>query len=59
MLSLGELSSTGILPPVERRCQQVASAYFTIGRKKLADSQFPESIRNRDGYVLHRPSSWR
>ena len=29
-----------------------------IGRKKLIDSQFEESIKKRDGYILHKPADW-
>ena len=35
-----------------------ASAYFTIGRKKLRDSQLPETVVRTDGYALTRPASW-
>ncbi len=40
------------------RLSQVASACFTIGRKKLAESQFPDGVTKADGYVLRRPDSW-
>ena len=36
----------------------VAKGFLTLGRKKLADSQFPENIRKKDGYVLHKPKDW-
>ncbi|MEW6216707.1 MAG: NYN domain-containing protein [Candidatus Bipolaricaulota bacterium] len=39
--------------------RKVAHAYLTIGRKKLADSQFPDTVRKADGYTLTRPEEWR
>jgi uncharacterized LabA/DUF88 family protein len=39
--------------------KRVASAYFTIGRGVLAKSLFPETIRRADGFLLHKPESWR
>ncbi len=36
----------------------VANACFTIGRKKLHDSQFPDQVTKPDGFVLQRPASW-
>jgi uncharacterized LabA/DUF88 family protein len=38
---------------------KVASRAFTIGRKKLADSQFPDAVAKADGYVLQRPKEWK
>ncbi|MCX6277955.1 MAG: NYN domain-containing protein [Bacteroidetes bacterium] len=38
--------------------QNAANASFTIGRKKLKDSLFPDEIIKKDGHVLHRPSKW-
>ena len=38
--------------------RKVANAALIIGRKKLADSQFPERVTKADGYVLSRPPSW-
>lgn len=38
--------------------QKVAHAYFTIGRRKLAVSQFPETVRKADGFELTRPVVW-
>jgi hypothetical protein len=40
------------------RLDQAANACFTIGRKKLQDSQLPEQVTKPDGYVLSRPASW-
>lgn len=48
--------------PPERssfQLQQMATAYFTIGRKKLSDSQLPDRITKTDGYVLSKPLKWR
>lgn len=38
---------------------KIAYAAFTIGRKKLAESQFPDEVTKQDGFVLHRPALWR
>ncbi|MFA7421656.1 MAG: NYN domain-containing protein [Melioribacteraceae bacterium] len=38
--------------------KEAASASFTIGRKKLADSVFPEEVKKSDTYILERPSRW-
>ena len=35
-----------------------ATACFTIGRKTLQDSQFPEQVTKPDGFELRRPDSW-
>ena len=37
---------------------QVATDDFTIGRKKLKDSQLPSQVTKPDGYVLTRPPTW-
>lgn len=39
--------------------QKVAHAYFTIGRRNLAVSQFPDIVRKADGFKLTRPMEWR
>jgi hypothetical protein len=39
--------------------RSTAHASFTIGRAVLAKSQFPPEITKADGYVLHRPLSWK
>ncbi len=48
-------------PPnrVSRKLEQESDAYFIIGRKKLANSQFPDEVRKQDGYILRRPTTWR
>jgi len=40
------------------RLESAANASFTIGRKKLHDSQLPDTITKPDGFVLSRPASW-
>ena len=39
--------------------RKVATASFTIGRKKIQDSQLPERVIKPDGYTLTRPQEWR
>jgi uncharacterized LabA/DUF88 family protein len=50
-----------VCPPnrQSRRLESVASGYFRIGRKKLQDSQFPDTVRKTTGFALQRPQSWR
>lgn len=36
----------------------VAKGSLTIGRKKLADSQFDIEVTKRDGFVLRKPREW-
>jgi uncharacterized LabA/DUF88 family protein len=36
----------------------VARGYFTIGRKKIADCQFPLEVVKKDGYILTKPDEW-
>ena len=38
--------------------EQAADSCFTIGRGKIAKSQFPKNVVKSDGYVLSRPESW-
>ena len=48
--------------PPERssaRLLQEAHAAFTISRKTLKDSQFPDQVTKRDGFMLNRPPEWR
>jgi uncharacterized LabA/DUF88 family protein len=42
-----------------KQLQLVANAFFTIGRKKIADSQFADKVNKADGFTLVRPASWR
>ena len=47
--------------PPERRSQKlqsVANGYFTLGRKVIQDSQFPNAVTKANGYVLSRPTKW-
>jgi len=36
----------------------VAKGSITIGRKKLADSQFDPEVKKLDGYMLKKPKEW-
>ena len=36
----------------------IATAYLTIGRKKLKDSQLPYQIKSTSGYMLSKPREW-
>jgi len=38
---------------------KLAHAFFTIGRKKIAESIFPDEVMKKDGYVLIRPDLWK
>ena len=48
-------------PPqrASKHLRQVATAAFTIGRKVISDSQFPDRVVNYDGYYITRPARWR
>ncbi len=35
------------------------AGHFTIGRKKVADSMFPDEVVKANGYVLKRPDRWK
>ena len=39
--------------------QKSAHAYFTIGRRNLSISQFPDIVGKEDGFQLARPVEWR
>ena len=41
------------------RLRQISHAFFTIGRGKIAASQFPDTVINPDGYPIHKPAQWR
>ena len=47
-------------PPARHSAKLAAAANvcFTIGRKRLQDSQLPDTITKPDGFVLARPASW-
>lgn len=36
----------------------VASASFTIGRRKLAQSMFPDKVTKTNGFILEKPERW-
>jgi uncharacterized LabA/DUF88 family protein len=36
----------------------IASSSFIIGRKKISDSQLPDEVMKKDGYILHKPIEW-
>ena len=38
--------------------RNMATASFTIGRKKLQDSQLPDRVTKADGYTLTKPPQW-
>ncbi|NTW84346.1 MAG: NYN domain-containing protein [Chlorobiaceae bacterium] len=47
--------------PPKRHNQSVALAAkgsLTIGRKKLVESQFSETVIKRDGFILKKPADW-
>jgi len=48
-------------PPDRRsqRLESVAHGYFSIGRKTIQDSQFPDRVIKPNGFVLTRPLRWR
>ena len=41
-----------------RRLRDISDASFTIRRDTLRDSQLPECITGKDGYLLTRPTDW-
>ena len=47
-------------PPrrASKHLSSIASASFTIGRKILSDSQFPDEVTTESGYTLVRPANW-
>jgi uncharacterized LabA/DUF88 family protein len=36
-----------------------ARGSMVIGRKKLIESQFPDKVTKRDGFIIGKPSAWR
>jgi uncharacterized LabA/DUF88 family protein len=50
-----------VCPPDRKsqRLESVAHAYFTLGRKVIQDSQFPDEVVKPNGHVLRRPAKWR
>jgi uncharacterized LabA/DUF88 family protein len=49
-----------VFPPGRKSymLQKIADSSFILGRKKLKDSQFPDTVLKDDGYVLERPKKW-
>ena len=47
-------------PPKRRSIAMTnaATAYFTVGRGRLHNSQLPPQVTRADGFVLARPPSW-
>jgi len=47
-------------PPSRHSAQlrAVATGVFTIGRKVIKDSQYPDKVTRPDGFVLFRPAKW-
>ena len=39
--------------------EKIAHASFTIGRKKFAESIFPEEVKKTDGFILHKSDKWK
>lgn len=39
--------------------KQLANASFIIGRKKLADSVFPNKVIKETGFILKKPDKWK
>ena len=50
-----------VFPPERqsKKLETLASASFQLGRKKLQDSQLPDSYVKQDGFTLKRPARWR
>jgi len=47
-------------PPNRHSIELEKVAHFSqiIGKKRLQDSQLPLSVTKKDGFTLHKPSSW-
>lgn len=41
------------------RLKRTATHHFTVGRNKLAASQFPDEVSKPDGFLLRRPEEWK
>lgn len=51
-----------VVEPPARHSQKlssVATARFKLGRRRLAESQFPDEYAKADGFVLRRPATWK
>ena len=40
------------------RLRQAATASFTIGRRRISASQFPEQVQKPDGFISSKPPRW-
>jgi uncharacterized LabA/DUF88 family protein len=38
--------------------KETSSGSFTIGRKKIAESIFPDEVKKKDGFILIKPDRW-
>lgn len=50
-----------VFPPdrISRDLRAVANESFTLGRKRIAQSQLPDPVAKPDGYPVHKPARWR
>ena len=48
-------------PPnrISQELKNVANAYFTIGRRNIAKSLFPNEVKKQNGFILKCPDRWR
>ena len=48
-------------PPGRKSAElsKAAHGFFTIGEAHLRQSQLPQQVVRKDGFVLQRPSTWR
>jgi len=37
---------------------KTVNSWFTVGRKNLAKSVFPDEVKKKDGFVLRKPNHW-
>ena len=42
-----------------KKLESVAHTTFTLGRKVIQDSQFPDQVTKLDGFTLERPGHWK
>ena len=40
------------------KLKKVASGWFSIDRRTLKNSQFPQHVKTTDGFLLQRPQKW-
>jgi uncharacterized LabA/DUF88 family protein len=47
-------------PPnrTSQEIKSIASAFFSVGKPKLAGSQFPDIVLRKDGFEIRRPTRW-